>query len=235
MKSEKDDRGPEISIIIPVFHETALICETLEAITALNASRTAEVIVVDGTPDGSTISRLGGYAVETISSHRGRSLQMNAGARRARGEILLFLHADTRLPQDALQLIKSRLSRPEIAAGAFDLGIDSKKPVFRIIEKMANRRSRFTRIPYGDQAIFIKKGVFHALGGYAPIAIMEDIELMRRVKKTGGKITLIGEKIWTSPRRWEQEGIVSCTLRNWLLAGAFYLGVSPEKLKPFYP
>ena len=235
MKTKAAAPRPDISIIIPVFHEAALIFETLEAITALDESRTAEVIVVDGAPDGSTISRLDGYAVETVTGPRGRSLQMNAGALRARGDILLFLHADTRLPQDALQRIKSRLCRPEMAAGAFDLGINSKKPVFRVIEKMASRRSRLTRIPYGDQAIFIKQGVFHALGGYAPIAIMEDIDLMRRVKKTGGKITLIGEKVWTSPRRWEKEGIVTCTLRNWLLASAFYLGVSPEKLKRFYP
>lgn len=230
-----EKRRPDISIIIPVLHETALIYETLEIIEGLNDRRAAEVIVVDGDPGGSTIKGLHGYPLQTLTSPRGRSLQMNAGARLALGDMLLFLHADTRLPKNGLRLIRQVLRNPEAFAGAFDLGINSPRPIFRVIEQMANRRSRITRIPYGDQAIFIRKAVFERLSGYQPFPIMEDIDLMQRVKRAGGTIALINEKVRTSPRRWENEGVISCTLRNWLLSSAFYLKVPPEKLKNFYP
>ena len=227
--------NPYISIIIPVFQEEGRICETLDTIEALDNKFDAEVIVVDGDREAKTIHAISGFPVKTITAPRGRSAQMNAGADLAQGEVLLFLHADTQPPKDALPLIRRTFMKRSISAGAFDLGINAPGFAYRAIEWMVYWRSRLTRIPYGDQAIFIRQSIFHALGGYREIPIMEDIDLMRRVKRSGVRIEIIGRKAWTSARRWEKEGLVACTLRNWLLSSAFYLGVSPDKLTKYYP
>jgi hypothetical protein len=122
----------------------------------------------------------------------------------------------------------------EVVAGAFDLGIRSGRPVFRLIETAASLRSRITRVPYGDQAIFIRKDYFHATEGFREIPLMEDVELMRRIRKAGDRISIIPERVRTSPRRWEKEGVLFCTLRNWTLITLYFLGVPPEKLARFY-
>jgi hypothetical protein len=119
-------------------------------------------------------------------------------------------------------------------AGSFDLGIRSEKKAFRLIEKMVFFRSRLTKIPYGDQAFFIERKFFAKLGGYKEIPIMEDVELMRRIKAAGGKIAIIPNPVQTSPRRWEREGILYCTLRNWILVMLYFFGVSPERLSKLY-
>jgi hypothetical protein len=121
-----------------------------------------------------------------------------------------------------------------IVGGAFDLGIDSKRFAFRVIEKMASWRSRLTRIPYGDQAIFIRADYFRQLGGFRNIPIMEDVELMQRIKQKKGEIKIISKRVLTSPRRWEKEGIVFCTLRNWFLISLYFMGVRPETLARLY-
>jgi len=145
------------------------------------------------------------------------------------------LHADTILDAWAFQEIKSVfLIRKGIVGGAFDLGIDSPRSVFRIIEWASSLRSRLTRIPYGDQAVFINAGFFQKMGGFSCIPIMEDVELMSRIRKFGGKIHIISRKVQTSSRRWEREGVFFCTLRNWLLILLYYCGVSPTKLVKFY-
>ena len=229
---------PEISIIIPVFQEGRLLLETLDTIDALAQRRLAEVIVVEGgreeAQDKMRMDWLADRAVRAVTAPCGRAVQMNAGARMAKGKILLFLHADTRLPKDALVLIRTVLSRTRASAGAFDLGIDSPRPAFRLIEQMVYWRSRITRIPYGDQAFFIRARAFRALGGYPPWPLMEDIALMQRIKKKGWPVVMVNRKILTSARRWEKEGVIRCTLRNWLLAGAFYLGVAAKRLDRFY-
>ena len=225
---------PLISIIIPVYQEADIILETLDTIESLDHRSNTEIILVDGDPQGSTMCLVKNYPVRAITAPKGRASQMNAGARLAGGEILLFLHADTCLPKDGLKRIEDRLKNPDISAGAFDLGIRADGFAFRLIEQMVFWRSRITRIPYGDQAIFIRHSIFNALGGYRQIPIMEDIDLIKRVKRTGYRIAIIDSQIWTSARRWEKEGIIACTLRNWLLSSAFYLGVAPEKLQKFY-
>ena len=159
---------------------------------------------------------------------------MNEGAALAEGNTLLFLHVDTRLPKDALGLIGSVMENNRYVAGAFDLGIKSSKPIFRIIERAASLRSRVTRIPFGDQGIFIRKDYFMKVGGYREIPVMEDVEIMDRIKKQGGRIYIIPRKVSTDSRRWEQEGVVRCTLRNWMLQILYFLGVSPHKLARFY-
>jgi len=225
---------PKFSFIIPVWNEEAIISRTIEHVWGLSASGDAEIIIVDGDPEGRTITVARHMGVKTAISEKGRGNQMNLGASLADGEILIFLHADTILPPDALELIEEAMEDSSCIAGAFDLAIDSDKPAFRLIEKAASLRSRITRIPYGDQAIFIRKREFRELGGFRNIPIMEDVEFMRRIKKRKGKICIIGKAVRTSPRRWEKEGIVYTTLRNWILLSLYLCGVNPESLVRFY-
>ena len=136
---------------------------------------------------------------------------MNKGASAAKGDILLFLHIDTELPEGAFAGISSVIDDGEYAGGAFDLGIESGRWIFRLIEKLVFVRTRATRIPYGDQAIFIRRECFETLKGFKDIPIMEDVEFMRRLKKSGYKISIIPQKVKTSSRRWEREGVLYCT------------------------
>jgi rSAM/selenodomain-associated transferase 2 len=225
---------PKFSFIIPVWNEEAIISRTIEQVRGLAAFGDAEIIVVDGDPAGRTITVARHMGVKTAISEKGRGIQMNLGASLAEGEILIFLHADTLLPPDALELIETAMADGSCIAGAFDLAIDSARPAFRLIEKASSFRSRMTRIPYGDQTIFIRKRDFRDLGGFNNIPVMEDVEFMQRIKKRKGKICIIGRAVRTSPRRWEKEGIVYTTLRNWLLIALYFCGVKPEKLIRFY-
>jgi rSAM/selenodomain-associated transferase 2 len=225
---------PKFSFIIPVLNEGAIITRTIEHIWCLHASGVAEIIIVDGDPEGKTIDVARHMGVKTAISEKGRGNQMNRGAALAAGEILIFLHVDTTLPPDALELIEATMRDTSCTAGAFDLAIDSERPVFRFIEKAASLRSRVTRIPYGDQAIFMRRTDFMDLGGFKNIPIMEDVQIMQRIKKRGGKICIIDRAVRTSSRRWERDGIVYTTLRNWLLLILYLSGVKPEKLVRFY-
>jgi rSAM/selenodomain-associated transferase 2 len=159
---------------------------------------------------------------------------MNVGASAAKGEILIFLHADTELPMHALKKVQSFTERREYVGGAFDLGIKSDKFIFRMIGTLSSLRSRLNRIPFGDQAIFIRSEYFNQIGGYKEIPLMEDVELMRRIKKSKKKIWIFYDRVMTSPRRWEEEGVIYCTLRNWVIQTLYFLGVSPYKLANFY-
>jgi rSAM/selenodomain-associated transferase 2 len=235
MQVQRNDRlDKKISFILPVLNEAVNINATLDHLKALEGSDQCEYIVVDGTPDGSTIKAVAGRDALRMTSPRGRARQMNAGAAAAKGEILIFLHADTRLPQNALDLIGRTMNRQDLIGGAFDLCIGSQRRMLKIIAQMASLRSRLTRIPYGDQAIFIRRDYFDRVGRYPEIPLMEDVELMRRIKKAGGRIGFIPEPVITSARRWEEEGILYGTLRNWLLVSAYLLGASPEKLVKYY-
>lgn len=223
-----------ISIIVPVFNESQIINSTIDYLYNLDFAGDFEIIVVDGNPAGTTINTITNADVKKIIGKKGRGSQMNQGAAVANGDVLLFLHTDTLLSHDALDQIIAATEQHDIVGGAFDLGIQSEKNIYRLIEQTASMRSRLTRIPYGDQAVFLKKRFFDQIGGFRDIPIMEDVELMQRVKKTGKKIKFIARKVQTSSRRWENEGIAYCTLRNWTLITLFLLGVSPEKLKKFY-
>jgi rSAM/selenodomain-associated transferase 2 len=222
------------SFILPVLNEAAIINATLDHLKALEGSDQCEYIVVDGTPDGSTIKTVAGRDALCMTSPRGRALQMNTGAAAAKGDILIFLHADTLLPRNALRLIARTMTRQGLVGGAFDLRIGSERWMLRIIAWIASMRSRLTKIPYGDQAIFIRTDYFERVGRYPEIPLMEDVALMRSIKRAGGMIGFIPEPVTTSARRWEEEGILYGTLRNWLLVSAYLLGVSPERLVKYY-
>jgi rSAM/selenodomain-associated transferase 2 len=228
-----------LSIIIPVFNETACIKEMMSHLCSLSFAGDTEIIVVDGNPDGNTIKSMeengsGKVKVKKILSAEGRGVQMNSGASIAEGDILLFLHVDTFIGQKALEKIYMVFNHYDVIGGAFDFRINSERKIFRIIEKTASLRSRITRIPYGDQAVFIKKDYFNQIGGFSPIPIMEDVELMSRIKRRGDKIKILSDTVQTSSRRWEEEGVLFCTLRNWMLTILYFFGVSPDKLSRFY-
>lgn len=228
--------GKNISIIIPVLNESAGINNTVEHLNVLIASTgmSAEIIVVDGDPEGKTIAAIRDKNSITAMSKTGRANQMNKGAELATGKIFLFLHADTRLPDGGLNLIVASCDGKTAKAGAFDLAITSERKVFRLIETMANVRSHLTGIAYGDQGLFFHADYFSALGGFADIPIMEDVEIIRRIKKRGDKIFFLKDTVQTSPRRWQKEGIWKCTLRNWSLVSLFVAGVNPQWLAKFY-
>ena len=159
---------------------------------------------------------------------------MNKGALLASGDIVLFLHADTEIPPDGLERICSAMRCKQYVGGSFDLGIRSRKLRFRLIERVASLRSRMTRVPYGDQAIFLRREYFLRIGGFLELPILEDVELMRRIRRLDGNICILEERVRTSARRWEHEGALYCTVRNWTLVGLYLLGVSPDRLARFY-
>jgi rSAM/selenodomain-associated transferase 2 len=190
--------------------------------------------MVDGGSDDLTVPVAREFTDKVFVAKRGRGHQMNFGAERASGDVLLFLHVDCLLPDDGFKMIRDALSDERAPAGAFDLSIDHPALGYRIIEAGANMRSRLTSIPYGDQGIFMKKETFDLLGGFSDIPLMEDIELSSRLK-TIGRITFLRPPIKTSPRRWQKEGPVYTTFRDWALAISYsLLGASPERLVKYY-
>lgn len=222
------------SFIVPVLNEAPRINVMVRHLRELSQHHECEIIIVDGDSGETTLRCVQEQEVKKIVSPNGRGRQMNRGASAAGGDVLLFLHADTELPAGAPDLISAVLDEPACGGGAFALGIKSDRPVFRLIERMVSFRSGITNIPYGDQAIFIRREVFEKLGGYREIPIMEDVELMRRMKRSGYRVRIIPEKVQTSPRRWESEGVLYCTLRNWTLMILYLLGWSPESLARYY-
>lgn len=225
---------PAISIILPVLNEASTINAAIAHLRQLGPDGCSEIIVVDGDPQGSTIREIREKGVRMALSAKGRARQMNHGAGLATGDVLLFLHADTRLPANACALIRDAMKERDAVAGAFDLGISSERRIYRITERYVHLRTRLTRVPFGDQAIFMRRPYFDQLGGYRDIPIMEDVEIMKRIRKRGDAVVIIPEKVMTSARRYEQEGIILCTLRNWMLQILYALGVPPERLAGLY-
>ncbi len=220
----------KISVIIPTLNEADNIAETLLSIGHEN---NIQVIVSDGGSRDNTVSIAKSLGAKVINVLPPRSKQMNRGAAEATGDVLLFLHADTRLPKNFARLVLRSLAQPGIAAGAFELRIDAPNPALRFIERMANWRSRCLRTPYGDQGIFMLSRVFHQTRGFPEFPIMEDFELIRRLRKKGGIITL-SAPVLTSSRRWENFGILKTTLINQLIIIAYYLGISPDTIARVY-
>ncbi|MHB8770730.1 MAG: TIGR04283 family arsenosugar biosynthesis glycosyltransferase [Syntrophales bacterium] len=226
--------GVTFSIIIPVLGEAAGIGETIAHVRSLDCGREAEIVVADGDPAGETLRAIPPGLVRKVLCAPGRGTQLNRGAAAASGEVLVFLHADTRLPRTALTLIEETLRDKTLAGGAFDLAIASPAKAFRLIERVASLRTRLTRIPYGDQAIFLRRERFLSLGGFSEIPLMEDVDLMRRLKRAGGRIAILPARVSTSARRWEREGVLFTTLRNWVLVALFFLGADPRRLARWY-
>ncbi|HET7439092.1 MAG TPA: TIGR04283 family arsenosugar biosynthesis glycosyltransferase [Nitrospira sp.] len=228
-----------ITVIIPTLNEASTIATTIRHTAQLGFD---EIVVVDGESSDQTRTIVDSLEsgtqpsldmVRLLTVAPGRASQLNAGAKAARGDVLLFLHADTMLPNCAEQHIESALADPLVVGGRFDVQFDSLSILGRMIGTFMNVRSRLTRISTGDQAMFVRRHVFERLGGFSDIPIMEDIEFSIRLKRTGATIAL-HDRVTTSFRRWEQRGSVHTILLMWALRFLYWIGVSPHRLQRFY-
>jgi rSAM/selenodomain-associated transferase 2 len=221
-----------LSVVMPVLNEAAGIRPALDALRPLRA-RGTEVIVVDGGSTDGTAAVCAGRVEAVIAAPRGRAAQMNAGATAARGAVLLFLHADTLLPADADERVLEGLAASGRCWGRFDVAIDGRSRWLAVVAWMMNRRSRWSGIATGDQAIFITREAFDAVGGFPLQPLMEDIELSARLRQRGRPLCL-RDRVHTSGRRWEQRGVWRTIMLMWRLRLLYRLGVSPERLARAY-
>ena len=222
----------KISMIIPTLNEAGIITETLSQLQPFRV-KGHEVIVVDGGSDDASQRLSRPLADRVICSPQGRSRQMNAGARIARCEILLFLHADTFLPEGADGFVISGMKQKGRVWGRFDVHLSGRHPMLRLIEFLMNRRSRLSSIATGDQGIFVRRETFMSVSGFPEINLMEDIALSKILKRVGPPLCL-RQKVVTSSRRWERNGILRTVLLMWSLRLAFALGADPQDLARLY-
>lgn len=221
-----------ISIIIPTLNEAVNIGKCVK--TVLAESGNFEIIVADGGSADGTKEIASGYAgVKVLDSRRGRGIQMNTGASAATGDLLLFLHADTMLEQGWSESIMETLRKQAFVGGAFTFAIDNHSWKYRIVEAWVKLRCALCKLPYGDQAIFIRKDVFIAMNGYKDIPLMEDVNLIERLRKIG-RIKILNKKAFTSERRWTKKGLIKTAFINQITMLLYKLGVSPERLFRFY-
>ena len=221
-----------LSIVIPTLNEEETISTALAALQSLRR-RGVEVIVVDGGSEDSTIRLASPLSDQAIVARRGRASQMNAGARQANGDKLLFLHSDTVLPKDALEAIDQAFIAPGCVWGRFDVKIESPLRFLTGVAFMMNLRSRWTGIATGDQAIFVKRSAFDQIGGFPAISLMEDIALSKSLKRLSLP-ACIRAKVTTSGRRWEKNGIIRTVLLMWRLRLAYFWGADPSGLAERY-
>ena len=222
-----------ISIIIPVLDEAGSIGATLSAARRACAGTDAEILVVDGGSGDATRSLAAEDADRVVDGLRGRARQMNAGAAVAKGDILLFLHADTLLPADSITAIAAGLTRTDACWGRFDVRISGRSAMLPVVAWCMNLRSRASGIATGDQAIFVRRAVFEAVGGFADQPLMEDIVMSQRLKRLAPPCCL-RECVLTSGRRWERNGVWRTILLMWSLRLRFWLGAAPEALQRAY-
>jgi len=220
----------KLSIVVPTLNEAAGIERALEPLQPLRARR-HEVIVVDGGSEDATQRLAQPLADRVLTAPRGRAAQMNAGAAAARGDGLVFLHADTRLPEAADRAVAAALA--ESPWGRFDVHIAGRHPLLGAVAWTMNLRSRLTGIATGDQAIFVRRTLFETLGGYAAIPLMEDVELSRRLRAVGWPACLQA-RVETSGRRWEANGVMRTIALMWRLRLAYWLGADPARLAERY-
>jgi len=219
-----------LSVIVPTLNEERGIAATLRRVRVAGVR---EIIVVDGGSVDNTRAVAHQLADLVLSAPRGRAAQMNAGAARAGGDILLFLHADTLVPDGFAQAIAAACREPGVIGGRFDVTLTPSSPLLRLTGELMNWRSRLSRIATGDQGIFIRRDVFTRLGGYANIALMEDIDLSRRMKRAG-RIACLHQRVTASARRWQTHGVLRTILLMWSLRTLYFFGVSPSRLQRLY-
>ena len=221
----------QLSIIVPALNEAACIRDTLARLQALRAQG-HEVILVDGGSCDETIDLAQPLVDKLLRAPTGRARQMNVGARAAAGQVLWFLHADTRVPEDAAQRILEASQRAD-SWGRFDVRLSGNRFLLRIIERFMNWRSRLTGIATGDQGVFVRRELFETVGGFAELPLMEDIDLSRRLKRVKWPVCLRA-RLTSSSRRWERMGILRTVGLMWYLRLAYFLGVSPARLALHY-
>jgi len=220
-----------LSLILPVLNEATTVVAQLAKLQALRA-RGAELLVVDGGSNDGTAALAAAGADRLLDAPRGRALQMNAGARASRGDVLLFVHADTTLPPDAEALIRAAIAGGAVW-GRFDVSIDGRHPLLPLVAAMMNWRSRLTGIATGDQAMFVRRDAFLALGAFPEVALMEDIALSRRLK-TVARPACLRARVRTSGRRWEKHGVLRTIVLMWRLRASYFFGADPQQLAVRY-
>lgn len=220
----------DLSIIIPTLNEAECIGQTLSGLVGQPG---VEVIVADGGSQDRTVAVATAAGATVIRAPLGRGSQQNAGARAAQGRVLLFLHADTRLPEGFAAHIRETLAQPGIVAGAFRFAIGAEGWRFRVLEHCANWRADWLGLPYGDQALFLPAARFQAMGGFREVALLEDLELVLRLRKMG-RLALLASPALTSPRRWQRLGIVRTTVVNQLILLGFFCRLNPGRLTRWY-
>jgi rSAM/selenodomain-associated transferase 2 len=220
----------DVSVIIPALNEAETIRQAIDSAWQAGA---AEVIVADGGSSDGTFEIVEACNCQLVRSAPGRAVQQNAGADQARGDVLLFLHADNRLADSAVSQIEAALKRKQVLGGAFRQRIDASGFLYRCLEWGNAARVRCFGLPYGDQAIFLRREIFYELGRFPEVRLMEDVKLMQKLRRRARPVLLPGP-MYVSPRRWQRHGVIRQTLRNWSLLAAFICGVSPDRLAAFY-
>lgn len=222
-----------VSIVVPVFNEARLLPGLVDHLRELaDRDPEAEVALVDGGSEDASVEVVRRAGLACLRAPRGRAAQMNAGAAASDGDVLLFLHADTRLPADALGQVRGAVRRGAVG-GWFGVRLDSPRPSLRLAGRLISLRSRLTGGATGDQAIFVRRRDFQALGGYAVVPLFEDLDLIRRLRRRGPLVPLRATVV-TSARRWEKLGVLRTIARMWALRTLYYCGVSPRRLARYY-
>jgi len=218
--------SPRLSVVIPCLDEEQLVEAAIRS-----AGGADEIIVVDGGSRDRTCERATAAGALVLSSPRGRGLQLDCGARRASGDWIVFLHADTRLEPGWPAALRGL--GPATVGGAFRLVVDSPRWAYRCLELGVSARCRLFRLPYGDQALFVRREAYASTGGFPPFPLMEDVALVRRLHRLG-RLELLALRAFTSPRRWERHGLVATSLRNWWILALYAAGCPPERLERLY-
>lgn len=218
----------KLAIVLPTLNEARHLAFALESLPG-----EAETVVSDGGSVDETLAIASRYGARIVSGDKGRGAQMNRGAWAAEGDVLLFLHADCRLGPDAGREMRAALEDPTVVGGAFRLELEGAGAGLRFAAGASNLRARYLKTPYGDQGLFLRRSVFEAIGGFPEIAFMEDVAMVRHLRKYG-KLVRLDATVTTGTRHWESLGALGTTLLNWSMVSLFLLGVSAERLAPFY-
>lgn len=220
----------KISVIIPTLNE-AVVLE--KSIAEVSRHSPHEIIIADGGSEDNTLDIAEKFGLPVVACPPGRALQMNTGAQSATGDVLFFLHADSRVDETSYQKMVAVMEQENKVGGAFSLAIESEKPALKIISAFATLRSKHLNLVYGDQAIFVRTSVFREIGGFSSLPICEDLDFYRRLMAKGPTV-ILKEKTFTSARRWITEGIVFTSVRNSVITTLFLLGFPPRILSKWY-
>jgi rSAM/selenodomain-associated transferase 2 len=221
----------KLAVVVPMLNEARDIAIALRALRT--GAPAAQIVVVDGGCTDQSVAIARPLCDTIIATRAGRARQMNAGARASHGDAIVFVHADTRVPADFAEAIAAALDDPSVVGGRFDVELDDRAPAYRMVGTMISLRSRVMRSATGDQAMFVRRDVFERLGGFAEIALCEDVEFVRRLRRTG-RFACLRTRVITSARRWQRYGVTRTILRMWAIKSLFLLGVSPDWLKRHY-
>ena len=221
----------KLSVVVPMLNEERAIATTLQTLRA--GAPNAEIIVVDGGSSDRSVAIAQPLCDKLITSSRGRAHQMNIGAAAAHGDALVFVHADTRVPTNFAAAIAHALGDTAVVGGRFDIELDDPALGYRMVGTMISLRSRLMRSATGDQAIFVRREIFARLGGFAEIPLCEDVDFARRLRRVG-RIACLHDRVITSARRWQRDGLLRTILRMWVIKSLFLLGVSPDWLHRHY-